>query len=48
METTQLKQQVKEQIIKFLNLTTVNPKISKTMSPCSGKASVWIRLIPLN
>jgi acyl carrier protein len=37
METTELKQQVKEQIIKFLNLTTLKPEDIKDDEPLFGK-----------
>ena len=37
METAQLKQQVKEQIIQFLNLTTVTPEEIKDDEPLFGE-----------
>ena len=37
METTELKQQVKEQIIKFLNLTTLKPEDIKDDEPLFGE-----------
>ncbi len=37
METSQLKQQVKEQIIQFLNLTTVTPDAIKDDEPLFGE-----------
>ncbi|MDP4129801.1 MAG: phosphopantetheine-binding protein [Bacteroidota bacterium] len=37
METVQLKQQVKEQIVKFLNLTTVQPHDIKDEEPLFGE-----------
>ena len=37
METAELKQQVKEQIIKFLNLTTVKPGDIKDEEPLFGE-----------
>ena len=37
METAELKQQVKEQIIQFLNLTTVKPEDIKDDQPLFGE-----------
>jgi acyl carrier protein len=37
METAELKQQVKEQIIQFLNLTTVRPEDIKDDEPLFGE-----------
>jgi acyl carrier protein len=37
METAQLKQQVKEQIVQFLNLTTVKPEDIKDEEPLFGE-----------
>jgi acyl carrier protein len=37
METAELKQQVKEQIIQFLNLTTVKPEDIKDDEPLFGE-----------
>ena len=37
METAELKQQVKEQIIQFLNLTTVKPEDNKDDEPLFGE-----------
>ena len=37
METTQLKQQLKEQIIQFLNLTSVKPEDIKDDEPLFGE-----------
>ena len=37
METVELKQQVKEQIIQFLNLTTVKPEDIKDDEPLFGE-----------
>ena len=37
METTQLKQQLKSQIIKFLNLVSVNPEDIKDDEPLFGE-----------
>ena len=37
METAQLKQQLKEQIIKFLNLTSVTPESIKDDQPLFGE-----------
>jgi acyl carrier protein len=37
METAELKQQVKEQIIQFLNLTTVKPENIKDDEPLFGE-----------
>ena len=37
METAELKQQLKEQIIKFLNLTTVKPEDIKDDEPLFGE-----------
>ena len=37
METTELKQQLKKQIVEFLNLTTVNPADIKDDEPLFGE-----------
>lgn len=37
METTELKKQLKEQIVKFLNLTSVNPDDIKDDEPLFGE-----------
>jgi hypothetical protein len=48
METAALKQQVKEQIIEFLNLKTIKPSDIKMMNPYLATDSALIQLIQLN